>query len=66
MHSNDRPEQAGGSPEGRRRGRLIIPLVIALVLVVIFGWLLIVGLGADEAEEVGAPTPAAVVAAAPA
>ncbi|CCG04261.1 hypothetical protein [Blastococcus saxobsidens] len=60
---NDRPEEAGGTPEGRRRGRILIPLVILLVIAAIFAYILLVGLSNDDAaEDIGAPAPAPVVA----
>ena len=63
---HESPEEGGVTPEGRRRGRILIPLVILLVIAVIFIYTLVVGMGAEEAEEVGAPAHAPVVATAPA
>ena len=59
---NDSPRESRATPEGRRRGRIIIPLVILLIIAGIFLYTLLVGMGAEEAEEVGAPAPAPVVA----
>ena len=66
-HGRDgRPEAAGGTPKGRRLGRILIPLAILLVLVAVFAYVLIVGTSNDEAEEIGAPAPAPLIATAPA
>ncbi|MDK3256542.1 hypothetical protein [Blastococcus capsensis] len=63
---DDRPEAAGASPEGRRRGRILIPLAILLVIAAVFAYILLVGTSNDEAaEDIGAPASAPVVATAP-
>ena len=63
---DDRPGAAGGTPKGRRLGRILIPLAILLVIAAVFAYILLVGTSNDEADEIGAPAPAPVVATAPA
>ena len=66
-HGRNDPHRDGRpTPEGRRRGRILIPLVILLVIAVIFIYLLVVGMSADDAEQIGAPAHPPVVATAPA
>lgn len=53
------------TPKGRRWGRFL-PLLLLLIIAVIVGYMLLVGLGSDEDDEVfdsGSPAPAATVVA---